>query len=88
MLSWTQRLSSLLPLAVALTWVAFLACANAVFLDVAMPGANGTEVLRRIVHRPFVMFTTAFSEAALTLPTAKAGGFSGLRGDLEDSSAR
>lgn len=37
-----------------------------VFLDVAMPGATGTEVLSRVEHRPFVIFTTAYSEAAVT----------------------
>ena len=37
-----------------------------VFLDVEMPGLLGTEVLRRIEHQPFVIFTTAFSEHAVT----------------------
>lgn len=37
-----------------------------VFLDVQMPGLLGTEVLRRLAHRPFVVFTTAFSEHAVT----------------------
>ena len=37
-----------------------------VFLDVQMPGFSGTEVLRRLEHRPFVLFTTAFSEHAVT----------------------
>ena len=32
------------------------------FLDVQMPGALGTDVLRRIEHRPFVIFTTAYSQ--------------------------
>src|SRR5690242_21778453 len=37
-----------------------------VFLDVQMPGLLGTEVFRRLEHRPFVVFTTAFSEHAVT----------------------
>ena len=37
-----------------------------VFLDVQMPELFGTDVLRRIEHRPFVIFTTAFSEHAVT----------------------
>ncbi len=37
-----------------------------VFLDVAMPGANGIEVLRRVVHVPQVVFTTAYAEHAVT----------------------
>ena len=36
------------------------------FLDVQMPGLAGTEVLRRIDHKPFVVFTTAYSEHAVT----------------------
>lgn len=36
-----------------------------VFLDVQMPGMLGTDVFRRIEHRPFVMFTTAYDEHAL-----------------------
>ncbi|HYD53593.1 MAG TPA: LytTR family DNA-binding domain-containing protein [Gemmatimonadaceae bacterium] len=36
-----------------------------VFLDVQMPGLLGTEVLRRLTHRPFVIFTTAYSEHAV-----------------------
>ncbi len=36
------------------------------FLDVQMPGLLGTDVLRRIVHRPFVIFTTAYSQHAVT----------------------
>ncbi|MDB4913600.1 MAG: response regulator receiver [Gemmatimonadetes bacterium] len=36
-----------------------------VFLDVAMPGAQGTDVLRRVHHRPYVIFTTAYSEHAV-----------------------
>ena len=37
-----------------------------VFLDVQMPGMLGTDVFRRIEHQPFVMFTTAYSEHAVT----------------------
>ena len=37
-----------------------------VFLDVQMPGLLGTEVLRRLERPPFVIFTTAFSEHAVT----------------------
>ncbi|CAA9315752.1 MAG: hypothetical protein AVDCRST_MAG11-1757, partial [uncultured Gemmatimonadaceae bacterium] len=37
-----------------------------VFLDVQMPGLPGTEVLRRLERRPFVIFTTAFSEHAVS----------------------
>ncbi len=37
-----------------------------VFLDVQMPGLPGTDVLRRLERPPFVIFTTAFSEHAVT----------------------
>ena len=37
-----------------------------VFLDVQMPGVSGTEVLRRIRHRPAVVFTTAYDRYAVT----------------------
>lgn len=37
-----------------------------VFLDVQMPGLLGTEVARRIEHQPFVIFTTAYSQHAVT----------------------
>jgi two-component system LytT family response regulator len=37
-----------------------------VFLDVQMPELLGTEVVQRLEHRPFVIFTTAFSEHAVT----------------------
>ena len=37
-----------------------------VFLDVQMPGLLGTDVLRQIDHRPFVIVTTAYSQHAVT----------------------
>jgi two-component system LytT family response regulator len=37
-----------------------------VFLDVQMPGLLGTDVLRHIDHRPFIIFTTAYSQHAVT----------------------
>ncbi len=37
-----------------------------VFLDVQMPGLIGTEVLRRLSWRPYVIFTTAYSEHAVS----------------------
>jgi two-component system LytT family response regulator len=37
-----------------------------VFLDIQMPGLSGTEVLRRLVHQPYVIFTTAFAQHAVT----------------------
>jgi two-component system LytT family response regulator len=37
-----------------------------VFLDVQMPGLLGTEVLRRLERPPFVIFTTAYSEHAVS----------------------
>ncbi len=36
------------------------------FLDVQMPGLLGTDVLRNTAHRPFVIFTTAYSQHAVT----------------------
>ena len=36
-----------------------------VLLDVQMPGLSGTDVLRRIRHRPLVLFTTAHAEHAI-----------------------
>ena len=36
------------------------------FLDVQMPGLLGTDVLRRVRHQPFVVFTTAYGEHAVT----------------------
>jgi two-component system, LytTR family, response regulator len=37
-----------------------------VFLDIQMPGATGTEVLERVTHQPFVVFTTAYAQYAVT----------------------
>ncbi|HEX9165817.1 MAG TPA: LytTR family DNA-binding domain-containing protein [Gemmatimonadales bacterium] len=37
-----------------------------VFLDIQMPGLSGTEVFRRITHRPLVVFTTAYAQHAVT----------------------
>lgn len=37
-----------------------------VFLDVQMPGLLGTDVLRRIERQPLVIFTTAFSQHAVS----------------------
>lgn len=37
-----------------------------VFLDIQMPGLLGTEVLQKVTHRPFVVFTTAFAQHAAT----------------------
>jgi two-component system, LytTR family, response regulator len=37
-----------------------------VFLDVQMPGLLGTDVLRELSWRPYVIFTTAFSEHAVS----------------------
>jgi two-component system LytT family response regulator len=37
-----------------------------VFLDIQMPGHSGIDVLRRITHQPFVVFTTAYAQHAVT----------------------
>lgn len=37
-----------------------------VFLDIQMPGMLGTDVLRTVTHQPFVVFTTAFGQHAVT----------------------
>ena len=35
-----------------------------VFLDIQMPGLLGTEVMRRVTHTPYVIFTTAWAQHA------------------------
>ena len=37
-----------------------------VILDIQMPGFLGTDVLRRCVHRPYALFTTAYAQHAVT----------------------
>jgi two-component system LytT family response regulator len=37
-----------------------------VFLDIQMPGLSGIEVLRRLQHQPFIVFTTAYAQHAVT----------------------
>ena len=37
-----------------------------VFLDIQMPGFSGIDVLQRVSHQPFVIFTTAFVQHAVT----------------------
>lgn len=37
-----------------------------VFLDIQMPGLLGTDVLRQVQHQPFVVFTTAYAQHAVT----------------------
>jgi two-component system LytT family response regulator len=37
-----------------------------VFLDIQMPGMLGTDVLRQVTHQPFVVFTTAYAQHAVT----------------------
>ncbi len=37
-----------------------------VFLDIEMPGFSGTEVLSRVTHQPYVVFTTAYAQHAVT----------------------
>ncbi len=37
-----------------------------IFLDVQIPEISGVEVLQRIKYQPFIIFTTAFDEYALT----------------------
>lgn len=36
-----------------------------IFLDVQMPGMNGFEVLEKIEHDPYVIFTTAYDQYAI-----------------------
>jgi len=37
-----------------------------VFLDIQMPGLLGTQVLERVEYQPFVVFTTAYAQYAVT----------------------
>ena len=37
-----------------------------VFLDIQMPGLLGTELIARLQHRPFTVFTTAYAEHAVS----------------------
>lgn len=39
---------------------------DVLFLDIEMPGGTGLDVLRRLEHRPMVIFTTAYAEHAVT----------------------
>lgn len=39
---------------------------DVLFLDVEMPGLTGTAALARLEHRPFVIFTTAYRDQAVT----------------------
>ena len=36
------------------------------FLDIRMPGASGIAVAEQIVHRPYIIFTTAYDRYAVT----------------------
>lgn len=36
------------------------------FLDIQMPGLLGTDVLRKATHQPYVIFTTAYAQHAVT----------------------
>ena len=37
-----------------------------VFLDIRMPGISGLEVIEHLVHRPHIVFTTAYEQFAVT----------------------
>ncbi|MEW6321334.1 MAG: LytTR family DNA-binding domain-containing protein [Acidobacteriota bacterium] len=37
-----------------------------VFLDIRLPACSGLDVLARVTHRPYVIFTTAYDRFALT----------------------
>src|SRR5436309_8147511 len=37
-----------------------------VFLDIEMPGMSGIDLLTRIAHQPYVVFTTAYAEHAVS----------------------
>lgn len=36
-----------------------------IFLDISMPGLNGLQLTRALVHKPAIVFTTAYSEYAV-----------------------
>src|SRR5689334_7774546 len=36
------------------------------FLDIQMPGLLGTDVPPRLTHHPFIVFTTAYAQHAVT----------------------
>jgi two-component system, LytTR family, response regulator len=38
---------------------------DVLFLDIQMPGMNGFELIAKLAHDPFVIFTTAYDEYAL-----------------------
>ncbi len=38
---------------------------DVIFLDIHMPGASGFELLEKLVYRPRIIFTTAYSEYAI-----------------------
>ncbi len=39
---------------------------DVLFLDIEMPGGSGLDVLRQLSHRPYVVFTTAYGQHAVT----------------------
>ena len=39
---------------------------DVLFLDIRMPGASGIAVAEQIVHRPYIIFTTAYDRYAVT----------------------
>jgi two-component system, LytTR family, response regulator len=39
---------------------------DVVFLDIVMPGATGLDVVSRIEHHPYIVFTTAFDDYAVS----------------------
>ena len=45
---------------------------DVLFLDIQMPGASGFDVLARLEHDPFVIFTTAFDRYAIEAFSANA----------------
>jgi len=41
-------------------------CPELLLLDIQMPGLSGIDVLRRAKHQPYVVFTTAYAQHAVT----------------------